>query len=89
MSLAALAPIPPERLKQIFELYGYKVVLEDHYNWVLAQGPKDTPIILPKLGDYVPLETLMDTVFTKASMDLRAYLALKKRVEEQSGEVVH
>jgi hypothetical protein len=81
LSIAALAPISPENLKAILELFGYRVVACDSYNWILAQNATDTPIILPMLGDLVALEILMDTVFTKAGMDLRTYLALKRRVE--------
>jgi len=80
LSIAALAPISPPHLKDVFLLHGYNVISEDDYNWVLAVGDRDAPIILGKLGDHVPLEILMDTVFTKASMDLHAYITLKEVV---------
>ena len=80
MSLAALAPIDPVSLKCIFELSGYTVVGEDQFNWLLTHKDKSLPITLPKLGDLVPLEILMDTVFTKAGMDLRIFFELKSRV---------
>jgi len=80
MSLAALAPIDPVSLKCIFELNGYAVIHEDDYNWLLSHSDEKLPITLPKLGDLVPLEILMDTVFTKAGMDLRVYTELKGRV---------
>jgi hypothetical protein len=95
LSIAALAPITPEHLKIIFELYGYKVIAEDKFNWVLDlapvtdSAPQGEPIILPKLGDLVSLEVLMDSVFSKAGMDLRTYLALKDRARIQGFGNVH
>lgn len=83
MSLAALDPISPEHLKLIFELYGYRVTDLDDFNWVLDLEPSKESLILPRLGDLVPLEILIDTAFTKAGMDLRSYLALRTRAEKE------
>ena len=83
MSLAALGPISPAHLKLIFELHGYKVTDLDEFNWVLDLEPPSEAIILPRLGDLVPLEILMDTGFTKAGMDLRTYLKLRAMAERE------
>ena len=83
MSLAALDPISPEHLKLIFELRGYKVTNVDEFNWVLDLEPSRESIILPRLGDLVPLEILMDTAFTKAGMELRSYLALRTQAGKE------
>ena len=83
MSLAALDPISPEHLKLIFELHGYKVTNFDDFNWVLDLEPPRESIILPRLGELVPVEILLDTVFTKAGMGLGAYLALRARAERE------
>jgi hypothetical protein len=83
LSIAALAPISPIHLKKIFELRGYTVTSEDEFNWVLDSDSTGEPIILPKCGDLVALEVLMDVVFTKAGMNLRTYLALRQRAEDQ------
>lgn len=89
MSLNALAPVSPKTLYEIFCLSGYAVIVEDSYNWVLAQAETDIPIVLPKRGAFVPLEILMDTVFTKAGMDLRTYLILKLQVEQKITGPIH
>jgi hypothetical protein len=81
LSLAALAPISPEHLKKILELHGYSVIAEDEYNWALGNNPLGEPLILPKLGDSVALEVLMDAVFVKSAMNLQRYLFLKGKAE--------
>jgi len=68
-------------LKRILELAGYKVILQDHYNWILAKDDFDFPVVLPRLGDHVPVEILMDTVFAKAGMNLHTFMAFRKAAE--------
>jgi len=77
----AVAPIPPEALKRILELYGFEVIAEDDFNWVLAdpKNPVSEPIILPKLGELVDIDIMMQT-FIDAKMSLQIYFALKEKV---------
>jgi hypothetical protein len=47
----------PEDLKKILELFGYKLHLQDAYNWAMIRG-SETPVIIPKSGDVVSIEAL-------------------------------
>ena len=78
---AVLAPIPPLALKQILELYGFKLVSEDEYNWLLADPGQSTcePIVLPKMGELVAIDVMMQ-VLIDAKMGYATYFALRDRV---------
>ncbi|SRR5258708_39193942 len=77
----AVAPIPPTALKQILELYGYVVIAEDDFNWVLSESKNEIsePIIIPKAGDLVAIDIMMQT-FIDAKMNLQTYFMLKEKV---------
>jgi hypothetical protein len=82
--MPALVPIPPAELRCILEMDGYKILSQDEFNWVLAKGETDVPIILPKKGDLVSLEILMDTL-DKAKMNDGTYFRYKSAV---SGKMI-
>ena len=76
--MPAVACIPPWAMKEILEHFGFSVIVEDEYNWVLSETKNHSgvalagevePIILPKLGDLLALDVMMDTLI-KARMDL-------------------
>lgn len=69
------APIPPVQLKRILELHGYKLVGDDDWNWALAKEG-EVPIIIPKEGEYVAVEVLMDSL-GKAGITLGKYFPLR------------
>lgn len=77
----AVAPIPPNALKEILCLHGYRVIAEDEYNWSLADRAqeKSEPIIVPKIGDLVALDVMMQTLID-AKLNLSTYFALKEKV---------
>ena len=77
MLLSVLAPIPPNALLAILQLYGYKIIEESAYNWVLAREEDDVPLLLPKLGSAVPVE-VMENAFEHSGMTLEVYFALKQ-----------
>src|SRR5437660_5072491 len=78
---AVLAPIPPVALKQIIELYGFKLLSEDDYNWLLADPsqPNNEPIVLPKMGELVAIDVMMQALID-AKMGYATYFALRDRV---------
>lgn len=78
---AVLAPIPPLALKQILELYGFKVLSEDDYNWLMADPnqPGVEPIVLPKMGELVAIDVMMQALID-AKMGYATYFALRDRV---------
>jgi hypothetical protein len=75
-------------MKEILQRFGFQVIAEDDYNWVLSEtkdhlgvaevGEKE-PIILPKQGDLLALDVMMSTVIN-AKLDLHTYFALKAQV---------
>jgi hypothetical protein len=86
--MPAIACIPPWAMKEMLELFGFQVIVEDEYNWVLSEtkdhlgvatATEKEPIILPKRGDLLALDVMMDTLI-KSQMDLHTYFALKSRV---------
>jgi hypothetical protein len=56
----------PEDLKKILELFGYRLHLQDAFNWSMTRGA-ETPIIIPKCGDVVSIEAL-NSVFARIGM---------------------
>jgi hypothetical protein len=76
--------VPPPVFKEMLILWGWKVIAEDEFHWVFAQGDNDEPIILPKEGEFIAVDVMMNTMIT-TKMHLGAYLALKRQVigEEQ------
>lgn len=86
--MPAIAPISPWAMKTILELFGFQVIAEDDYNWVMsetkehlgvAESGEKEPILLPKLGDLLALDVMMSTVIN-AKLDLHTYFALKAKV---------
>ena len=86
--MPAIACIPPWAMKEILTHFGFQVIAEDEYNWVLsetkdhlgvAEAGEKEPIILPKLGDLLAVDVMMDTLI-KAKLDLHTYFALKSKV---------
>ena len=77
----AVAPIPPGALKAILELFGYKVIAEDDFNWVLADSTQteSEPIIIPRLGELVAVEVMMQALID-SKLPFSTYLALKAQV---------
>lgn len=77
----ALAPIPGWALKDILIEYGFKVSFEDEYNWILDEPkqPDVEPIVIPKKGEVVALDVMMDTIIN-ARIPYGTYFALKAKV---------
>lgn len=86
--IVVLAPLPPNELLAILQLYGYKIIAESPYNWVLTRDEDDIPLIVPKLGDAVPVET-MESVFEHSGMNLAVYFALKNSLGNGGKNLVH
>ena len=55
--MPAIAPLPPDRIKELLERSGFRVVDEDEFHWALSSGKSETLILIPKKCDRVPLET--------------------------------
>jgi hypothetical protein len=81
--LAVPRPIPPKQLKRVLELRGYEVAAEDEWNWALAKD-KGIPIIIPKEGDYVAVEVMMNTLH-KAGLMLGDYFPLRDQAAKELG----
>jgi len=81
--LAVPKPIPPTQVKRVLELRGYAVVNEDEWNWALAKD-KGVPIIIPKDGEYVAVEVMMDTL-GKAGIKLGDYFPLRDQSAKELG----
>ena len=86
--MPAVACIPPWAMKEILEHFGFTVIAEDEYNWVLSETKAHLgvatagelePLVLPKRGDLLALDVMMETLIT-AKMDLHTYLTLKAKV---------
>lgn len=82
--MPAIAPIPPEYLKGILILYGYKVSNEDQFNWVLVREGS-TPIVVPKLGEAVGVDILMSAL-DKSKMDNAVFFSLLAIYENEAAK---
>jgi hypothetical protein len=81
-----VAPVPPSELLAILQLYGYKIVVESYYNWVLVHEDGDTPLVLGKLGDAVPVE-VMENMFSHSGMTDAVFFALKAALRGNNPQV--
>ena len=54
--MPAVAPLPPDAIRELLESQGYEIIEEDAHNWAFAKGQKDEPVMVPKAVDLVPLE---------------------------------
>jgi len=60
----------PEDLKKILELFGYRLHLQDAFNWSMTRGT-EIPVIIPKCGDVVSVEAL-NAIFARIGMAPRS-----------------
>jgi hypothetical protein len=51
--MSVLRSIPPLQLREALDDAGYKVVESDEYNWLMARGDDDLPVVIPKRGEMV------------------------------------
>lgn len=54
--MPAVAPLPPQAVRELLEASGYEVIAEDEYNWAFAKGEDDEPVMVPKEVDLIPVE---------------------------------
>jgi hypothetical protein len=84
--MTTIACVPPEVLKRILELKGYKLKRETKYNWtfVLPGAPEDDPrtVVIPKRGDLVAVEVMMGTLVA-AHILPGDYFILKAQVDAE------
>ncbi len=81
--MAAPRPVPPGQFRKLLEHDGYRVIDEDMSNWVMAKGESDIPFTVPKLGDLIPLDVMMN-VLDKARIDNGTYFRLLAEIEPES-----
>ena len=75
--MPAIAPVPPETLKEVLERDGWSVMIEGKYNWHL--GKNGQRVTIPKDGEVVDL-TVMDSCLRRADMDLARLFELLEGV---------
>ena len=78
--MVAPRSVAPGVFKKLLEKKGFRVIDEDMSNWVMAAGEKDVPFTVPKLGDLVALDLMMN-VLDKAKIDNGTYLGLLAEIE--------
>ena len=54
--MPAVAPLPPEAIRELLESHGYEIIAEDEYNWAFANGEDNEPVMVPKSVELVPVE---------------------------------
>lgn len=73
--MVAPKPVPPGTFKQILEKCGFEVVEEDVFNWLMAANDHDIPFTVPKLGDLVHMDVMMN-ILDKAKIDNGRYFGM-------------
>jgi hypothetical protein len=90
--MPAVKPEAPEVLKEIICRWGYKVLFDDEFTWILESktDPQARPIVIPKdagedgtVGIEIMQQTLIDT-----KLDLFHYFALLKQIKGDEPEHV-
>jgi hypothetical protein len=81
--LAVPTPIPPKQLKRVLEMRGYILDNEDQWNWAMVKD-NGVPIIIPKDGDYVSVEIMMDALHKSGTM-LGDYFPLRDQSAKELG----
>ena len=54
--MPVVAPLPPDKIRELLERSGFRVVDEDEFHWAMSNGNSSTLILLPKKCNLVPLE---------------------------------
>jgi len=81
--MPAVAPLPPDAIRDLLLEQGYEIVAEDEYNWAFAQTENDEPILVPKKVDLVPVEIAFDVA---RRVGFNGYFAqLKTYWEKEAG----
>lgn len=80
--MPALAPVAPEVLLKILKQASYIVIAEDEFNWSIARGDADAPLIIPKRGKLVSVEIMMDAL-DKAKMDNATYFDFLAKAQDK------
>jgi hypothetical protein len=83
--VVAIKPVPPGTLKKILERAGYGDCGEDVYNWVMVKGDDGIPITLPKLGDLVPVDVMMNALHLAGIDNLSYFTFLQEASAESVG----
>jgi hypothetical protein len=78
------APVSPKQLKRIVEIRGYELVGEDEWNWALAKD-KGVPIIVPKDGEYVSIETMEEVLASVGLNTPGDYFPLRDQSAKELG----
>lgn len=54
--MPAVAPLPPNAIRELLEEHGYELIASDDYNWAFAKGEDEEPTLVPHTVELVPLE---------------------------------
>ena len=79
--MPAIAPVPPDALRQVLQADGYGILAQDELNWVLAKCVGDVPIILPKLGKLVAVDVMMGVLDRAQMRPGRFFELLQQQVD--------
>lgn len=80
--MPALAPVPPEVFKRIFEKAGYVLEAENEHTWMLISG--DHPAVIPKYGRLVAID-IMESNLGPSGINDRDYFAHLEEVKIDMG----
>jgi hypothetical protein len=85
----ALTPVTPTQLRDILLDFGYEIERETEFNWSLIKKKRGDgvnaviddapPIIIPKEGERVALDVMMNALLVQARMPLDVYWRLKEK----------
>ena len=81
----ALTPVTPTQLRDILIDFGYEIEQESDLNWCLIKKKhgevtdSEAPIILPKEGERVAVDVMMNALLVQARMPLDVYWRLKEK----------
>ena len=74
--MPVIAPVPPNKLKEVLELDGWKIFDEDQYNWLLEKDLQS--LAIPKKPAMTSVEVLEHTL-SKAELAPGDFFSLLKQ----------
>jgi len=80
--MPVLMPLTPDGLRRAMERAGYSVIDEDEYNWLLARGAHDVPIVIPKKGRRVA-PGITDAIFHHPYVDAKVRDAILEQISAE------
>ena len=84
--MVLVAPISPEALFEACKRAGFKLIDEGQHSWVVAQGDKDQPLVIPKHGKRVSVRIMSQAQQRGIGTPLMRELLAESRKQSEAAQ---